>query len=235
MAESNNILSLENVKKSFAKQKVIEDVTLHITEGDIAIVLGANGAGKSTLMKLAVGLFKADKGKVSLKNSDRKFFSKYATYLGHESMLYQDLTVYENIELMRKLRNLKIDTKAALKEWLLEDFSGKKISELSRGMKYRTALCNAFLHDPIYVFLDEPTSALDQGSLEILSDKIKTAVNKKKGMAFIVTHDIERLAHVANRFLVLDQGKIAYDSATLNEDLMTVKNKAVDFYHRTNR
>jgi ABC-type multidrug transport system ATPase subunit len=235
MPQASPLLSLENLNKSFLNHSVINGITLNISEGDIAIILGANGAGKTTLIKLAVGLSRPDKGSVKLSDGAKGVFSKNATYLGHESMLYQDLTVSENIELMLKLRKAGKDLKAALKEWEIEQYAGKKVSELSRGMRYRAALCKAFLHDPIYIFLDEPSSALDQNSLELLSAKIKVAVNKRKGFAFIVTHDIERLSQIANRFVVLDQGKVAFDSDTLKEDLMNVRNKAVDFYHRTNR
>ncbi len=234
-SQTDSILNIYNIKKSFSKQKVIDDVTLSFTEGDIAIVLGANGAGKSTLMKVIVGLFRADHGKVEFNDKSPDFFSKKAVYLGHESMLYQELTVRENIELMRKLRKVTKITSEFLKEWQIEEYADKKVSELSRGMRYRTALCNSFLHEPLYVFLDEPTSALDQGSLEILSKKIKYTVNKKKGFAVVITHDVERLSNIANRFLVLDQGKIIYDSIQTNEELGTAKTKSIDFYHKANR
>lgn len=234
-ARPETVLNIESVEKSYLSQKVIDGISLTFTQGDIAIILGANGAGKSTLMKMIVGISRPDKGKTAFADKSKDFFSKNAAYLGHESMLYQELTVFENIEFMRKLRKVSRNTTEFLKEWQLETFSSKKISELSRGMRYRTALCNSFIHEPLYVFLDEPTSALDQGSLEILSAKIKYTVNKKKGFALVVTHDVERLAHIANRFLVLDQGKIAYDSAAENEDLNTAKSKSINYYHKTNR
>ena len=234
MTSDSGGFEIDSVSKRYGKIRVLKDVSFKISASNIVLLLGANGAGKSTLLKICASLLRPDGGTTKYQGNVNHNFCVFGAYLGHQSMLYQELTVKENLAFMSKIRALNLNIAELLREWNLTAQENNKISELSRGLQFRTALCASLMHQPRVIFLDEPTSSLDQNSFNKLITKITTMVKDKNGLALIATHDIERLLPAADRIIVLKEGKLTFDSDSVDADLEEKKNQATDYYHRIN-
>lgn len=219
-------VSVRGVKKSFGKTAVLRGVDLDIQAGQRILLLGSNGAGKSTLLRLLAGLSRADSGAVS-----RRLVKDPVGYVGHQLLLYRNLTVGENLRFLCGVVGREpavVD--AMIARWNLQDVASKSIGQLSRGQQFRVAVCRAFLAEPRYLFLDEPTSAFDDRSVELLLDEVERCVGgERRGVAVIASHDIARVSSRVDRVVVLHGGALLADSANSSIDA------AVDTYREINR
>lgn len=183
----------EKIYFSYGKEKILKGLNLNAKKGDVLIIKGPNGCGKSTLLKILAGVFTIDSGKVKYivnESEVNSFESKY--YIGFcsiEQNLYEELTIYENLEFFLKLRNIKGKEKIEdyLKKANLYDKRDKYFKNLSSGMKQRVKILSAFLHNPIFLLLDEPSSNLDENGIELLSTIISE--QKQKGICILATND----------------------------------------------
>ena len=210
--DAAHLLRFTNVAKRFGAQVALRSVDCSFSAGEIVLLLGANGAGKSTLLKLGAGLLRADAGSIE-KSVERP------GYVGHDPMLYAELTVEENLNFFSALYPNESHPSHLLSAWGLASQRNKKISELSRGMQLRTSLVRTLLSDPALLLLDEPTSALDDEGVELLSSTIRACANieGRAGTVIIATHDVERLRRIATRIVLLTQGKVEKDSKSCEE------------------
>lgn len=205
-------LQLRSLSKSFSGQCALDRVSFGFNEGSFNLVLGANGSGKSTLLKLLAGLLRPTEGKVEYAGEKGIPLSRIG-YQGHQLFLYSHLTVLENMSLYRDIFRAKIDLKGWLRSWGLHEFSGRRICDLSKGLQYRASLGRAMINEPDFLIMDEPSSSLDQTATDLLLRNISELKAKKERLTVIVaTHDLSRLKQHADRVVVLDQGKSAFDS-----------------------
>ena len=151
------MVSIEHINKSFGSQRVLQDVSLEIPDGQVLGLLGPNGAGKSTLMKILIGLWRADSGQVNVPDS--------IGYLPENNPLYEEMYVAEYLQFMAGLTaNASANANAinALIERVgLTPERHKHIRELSKGYRQRVGLAQALLGNPKLLILDEPTTGLD--------------------------------------------------------------------------
>jgi ABC-type multidrug transport system ATPase subunit len=163
------------------------------------VVTGPNGSGKSTLLRLCVGLAAPSGGELEV-SVDRGRIG----YLGHEPLLYRELTALENLDLYGRL--YRVPERRERIGMLLERFAlwearHARASSFSRGMLQRLALCRAFLHAPTLLVLDEPYDGLDEAGVSLLDREL---ADRRRGSAFVVaTHEPERLATHATARLSL--------------------------------
>lgn len=223
------IIKITSLRKSYAGQIAVDGLSLDLAPGSMNILLGANGAGKSTALRLVCGLLKKDQGEITFANGAEDF-RKTLGFLGHENMLYQALTVGENLEFYSRLRRLSTDIKHSLELWNLTSHRDKRIHELSKGLKQRAAMACALVHAPRYIFLDEPTANLDDASATILLGELRRLIETSSGFALIATHDLERFYGTADRVLVMQSGRVVCDSERDGQD----KETAVQYYRRVN-
>ncbi|MBX7142891.1 MAG: heme ABC exporter ATP-binding protein CcmA [Oligoflexia bacterium] len=229
MPDGKVALHFEEIAKAFSRQKVLNGVNLSLQGGEIVLLLGANGSGKSTLLRIAADLLRPDSGRRKVLLGERNATAQEVGYLGHNSMLYADLSVYENLAFFSQLSGGLAE--ALIDAWALQDIRNSLARDLSKGQLARLSLARAFLPAPSIVFLDEPTSALDERGVQILLREIGK-VRELGGLVLIATHDIARLAAYAQRVLVLQQGKMACEEAL---GLGGSSAKALPFYHSINR
>jgi ABC-type multidrug transport system ATPase subunit len=194
------------IEKRFGAHLVVRDVTLACHPGEIVLLLGANGAGKSTLLRILAGLVRADRGGVRLAPGVKVGFS------GHHTGLYSKLSVLANLRLYAELAGVE---QGALQEilrlWQLDQVQHKEISEVSRGAQSKASLIRALMNQPEVLLLDEPSSNLDDRSTELLLKEV--SLRAEAGSAVLLaTHDLARIASVANRVVVMEQGNIVADS-----------------------
>ena len=206
------MVRLENICKSFGKQKVLRDVSLAIGEGEIVGLLGPNGAGKSTLMKIVIGLWQADSGQVTA--------PRRIGYLPERNPLYEEMYVREYLQIMARMTE---DGKGR-KQGVASRFVGveeliarvgltaeahKKIGHLSKGYRQRVGLAQALLGEPEMLILDEPTTGLDPNQLVEIRDLIRT--EGKQRTIILSTHILQEVQEVCSRVVILDHGEVKID------------------------
>jgi heme exporter protein A len=184
------------VTKRYGDRRVLRGVDVDLVADDFLLVTGPNGSGKTTLLRLLAGLAAPTGGDLTL--PERKTIG----YLGHEPLVYRELTPLENLTLFGRL--YRVPERAERSGMLLERFGlwdvrHDRVSTFSRGMQQRLGLCRVLLHDPTLLVLDEPSNALDEAGLELLDD-----VLGEPGRAHVVaTHDPVRFERHATTRLVL--------------------------------
>ena len=197
-----NLLTAENISKSFNSDKVLFDnISLGINEGDKIGLIGINGTGKSTLLKILAGEEEADSGKLTKGNAVR------IAYLPQNPEFDDNESVISEVIKGKKAKNEFWDTegeaRSLLAKFEIEDVEAK-VGTLSGGQKKRAALVRTLLDDAEILILDEPTNHLDTAMSEWFEDYLK----KMKQALFIITHDRYFLDQVTNRIAELTHGKL---------------------------
>ena len=220
---SEDIVVIQDLNKSFGSTDVLKGMTLSLKKGENLVILGKSGTGKSVLIKCIVRLLNADSGSIKvlgeevteLKNTEMNEVRKKIGFLFQGGALYDSMTVRENLEfpLKRMFKNLSKKEvtekiKVALENVGLPDAIDKMPSELSGGMKKRISLARTIIVDPEIMLYDEPTTGLDPVSSHEISLLINDVQQKYKTSSIIITHDIECAKTVANRIIMLKEGKV---------------------------
>jgi len=221
---SNVVIKMEHLKKSFGNNHVLRDINLVINKGENLAILGQSGTGKSVLIKCIVGLVEIDDGKLliygknisELKERELIETQKKVGFLFQSGALYDSMTVRENLEfpLRKQLHSIsKEELESIVKEALhdvgLDEAIDKTPSELSGGMRKRLGLARTLILKPEIMLYDEPTTGLDPITSKEISNLILEVQKKHNTTSVIITHDIECTRLTANRIIVLKDGVCA--------------------------
>jgi len=209
-------IKLENVNKFYGSQQVLNQVSFEIGEGEIVGLLGPNGAGKSTLMKIMTGYKKADSGLVQVLgldvNRQALAVKKRIGYLPENNPLYLDMYVREYLSFVASIFDLaKERINEVIVQTGLTPEAHKKIGQLSKGYRQRVGLAAALIHNPDILILDEPTTGLDPNQLVDIRRLIKTLGQDKT--IILSTHIMQEVEQMADRVLIINQGKIRADAS----------------------
>jgi heme exporter protein A len=193
------VIRARGLEKRFGRKRVLHGVDLDVGHDDVLLVTGPNGSGKTTLLRLCAGLGLPTRGTLDI-DVDRARLG----YLGHESLLYRELTALENLDLYGRLYRVPERRERIgmlLERFGLWDARGDLVGSYSRGMTQRLALCRVLLHDPDVVVLDEPYTALDAEGADLLDRELDAL---RPGRALVVsTHDPARVERLATARLAL--------------------------------
>lgn len=209
------MLEVRGLSREFGRRKALEGIDLTVAPGEFLALLGPNGAGKTTLLKVVATLLAPSAGSVSVEGFDvvdePEEVRRRIGCLFHETMLYEDLTIAENLRFFGRLYEARL-TDGRLDHLLgavgLLHRKADPVSTLSRGMKQRVALARAMLNGPRLFLMDEPFTGLDEAAGENLKSFLRT-FTASSGSVLLATHD-PRLAHeIAGRMLVLVRGEVA--------------------------
>ena len=195
------MIVIEHISKSFGTQQVLKDIRIEIPAGQVLGLLGPNGAGKSTLMKILIGLWKADSGKVQVPSR--------IGYLPENNPLYDEMYVTEYLQFMAGLTNAKEDISALVNRVGLRPEQHKHIRELSKGYRQRVGLAQALLGDPELLILDEPTTGLDPNQLVDIRSLIRDL--GKERTVILSTHIMQEVREMCDRVVILDHGAVKAD------------------------
>jgi ABC-type multidrug transport system ATPase subunit len=193
------VIRAQGLEKRYGRKRVLHGVDLSVARDELLLVTGPNGSGKTTLLRLCAGLALPSRGTLEF-DVDRSQLG----YLGHESLLYRELSALENLDLYGRL--YRVPERRERIGMLLERFGlwevrAERVGAYSRGMTQRLALCRVLLHDPALVVLDEPYTALDEEGAELLDRELAALV---EGRALLVsTHDPARVEPLATGRLAL--------------------------------
>ena len=214
--EAAAAVSLRGLWRAFGDRAVLRDVTIALPAGATLAVLGPNGAGKTTLLRVLATLLRPTSGEVSVLGCalprDAWRARGRIGFLGHEPLLYRDLTGTENLRFSARLHGLAGDGGARIAELLERVRMSRRADELVRnlsaGMVQRLAVCRALLHEPELLLLDEPRSHLDPDAAALVEPLLGPAPGRAR---VLVTHDVD--AGLAEADLVLAfraGGSVAY-------------------------
>jgi heme ABC exporter ATP-binding subunit CcmA len=188
------VIRARGLAKRYGAKRIFDGLDLEVERGAFVVVTGPNGSGKTTLMRLVAGLVAPSGGELEV-NAEREELG----FLGHEALVYRELTAMENLQLYARL--YRVPEARERIGMLLERFDlwesrNERAGAYSRGMLQRLALCRTFLHDPTLLLLDEPYSALDAEGAELLDRELDA---RRAGATFLVaTHDPVRLEPFAS-------------------------------------
>lgn len=250
------MLILQNISKTFNpgtvnQKKALSNVSLELTDGDFATIVGSNGAGKSTLFNAVTGAFFVDEGRIYLDGENITYKPEHlrSRDIGH---LFQDpqlgtaphMTIEENLTLayMRAggkrysgLSRISSKEKKDFRERLsqldmgLEDRMKQPVGLLSGGQRQALTLLMATLVTPKILLLDEHTAALDPASAEKVLTLTKKIISERKLTCLMVTHNMHQALELGNRTLMMDNGSIVLDVSGDERSKMTVDDLLTEF------
>ena len=219
------MIEVKNLYKSFDEKGVLSDINFSLQRGQAVTIVGKSGAGKSVLLKCLIGLLKPDEGTIYVDNKliNSMSFSQLQEIRASIGMVFQfgalfdSLTVRDNISLaLRKLTKLSEDeiqerVISSLESVDMANTEDLMPAELSGGMKKRVGIARAIAIKPAYLFYDEPTTGLDPVMTDSINKLIRKLQNTENVTSVIITHEMLTVYDVANRVLLLHNGKIQFD------------------------
>jgi len=193
------VLTAHRLGKRYGERRVLRGIDLALPRGGFLVVTGPNGSGKTTLLRICAGLTQPTEGTI-----ERTAVRAQVGYLGHEPLVYRELTALENLELYGRLYRVaerRERTGMLLERFGLWDVRHDRVASYSRGMTQRLALCRVLLHEPELLVLDEPYSALDEAGAELLD--VQLAELRGERTFVLTTHDPARVESLASGALAL--------------------------------
>ncbi len=221
------MIEVKNLYKSYGKKGVLSDISLSVSHGQSLAVVGKSGAGKSVLLRCLIGLVKPDNGTIYVDNKliNTMNFSQLQKIRSSIGMVFQfgalfdSMTVEENISLalqkLTKLNENEIQQRVhnSLEEVDMAGTENLMPAELSGGMKKRVGIARAIAIKPAYLFYDEPTTGLDPVMTDSINRLIRKFQDTGEVTSVIITHEMRTVYDVADRVLLLHEGRIQYDGS----------------------
>jgi len=207
-----NILTLENVRKTYDKHVAVDNVSFNMPKGCVFGMLGPNGAGKTSLIRIITTITRADSGVVLFNGEplNNNHPSKIG-YMPEERGLYKKMKVGDHLLYLARLKGLsKSEANFEIKSWFekfgIEDWWDKKVEELSKGMQQKIQFISTIVHKPGLLILDEPFSGLDPINTNLIKDEIDELHNNGTSIIFS-THRMEQVEEVCEFIVLINQGK----------------------------
>lgn len=212
------ILGAENILKKYKNRVVVQDVSIHVKQGEIVGLLGPNGAGKTTSFYMIVGMIKPNGGRIYLDDLDITTEPMYRRaqlgigYLAQEASIFRKLSVEKNIKAVLELTKLTRGEQNSKLESLLDEFGLQRIrynvgDSLSGGERRRTEIARALATDPKFILLDEPFAGVDPIAVEDIQNVVSSL--KKKNIGILITdHNVHETLSITDRAYLLFEGKI---------------------------
>jgi heme exporter protein A len=208
-------IRFENIDKRYGGLYALRRVSLEISAGECVALAGRNGSGKTTFLRIAARLSRPSSGKVSFLNGkEEKSGTPAAGFVGHATMVYDELTAEENLLLFARLQGIPEPgprAEALLREVGLEDRRDSLVRTFSRGMRQRVAIARALLNEPAVVLLDEPTTGLDPQGASWFAQALRRL--RDSGRTILMSlHGESEVSTLATRAIRLDAGAVVADT-----------------------
>jgi heme exporter protein A len=220
------MIALRNLTKAFGSKVALRGVNLTVMPGESLVIFGPNGAGKSTMIRILCALSRPTSGTVHIGGLDLRTHAdgirKHLGVVSHAPLLYDSLTAEENLRFFGRLYGMSAPDEriaAMLERVGLHSRRKDLVRNYSRGMVQRLAIARALLHDPEILLLDEPDTGLDPQAAEMLHRLLaelseRTTDDERRRTIVTVTHHLERGLTVADRVVILANGRVAHEAMT---------------------
>jgi len=212
-----SILEVRHLKKYYATQKAVDDISFSLEQGSIFGLLGPNGAGKTTLLRMVTGIFFPDSGDILFegKKFDPNNDVLRIGYMPEERGLYKKMKIGEQAVYLARLKGLgRQEAVKKVKDWFIkfgmESWWNKKVEDLSKGMSQKLQFVTTVLHEPKLIILDEPFSGLDPVNTNLIKDEIY-ALAKKGSSIIFSTHRMEQVEEICDHIILVNKGKKILD------------------------
>jgi lipopolysaccharide export system ATP-binding protein len=215
---SATALTASNLQKTYGKRRVVDDVTLHVEQGEVVGLLGANGAGKTTTFYMIIGLERPDRGTIRLAERDITKLPMYLRarlglgYLPQEPSVFRKMTAAQNILAVLETMGLRRRERFKRLEELLEEFGIAHVRNtrgdaLSGGERRRTEIARALATEPQYILLDEPFAGIDPKAIDDIQSVILYL--RDRGIGILITdHNVRETLGVTDRAYIMSEGRI---------------------------
>ena len=228
---SPGVIEVRGLAKSFGEHHALRGIDLRVSRGEHLVIFGPNGAGKTTLVKILSTLVKPSAGSVRLDGIDIRDKPAQVRHrislVSHQTFLYDDLTVYENLKFYGKMYDVpNLETRIReVVSWVQLDYRRHdRAGTLSHGLRQRVSIARAVLHNPSILFLDEPEVGLDPHASTMIRD-ILGSINSGSRTVVMTTHNLEQGLELGDSVVILDRGKIVYQA--FRDDIDTLNFRQV--------
>jgi len=209
-----DIIRTENLSKHYGDVRAVSEISLNVRKGEIYGFLGLNGAGKTTTIRMLLGMIRPTSGYAYI-NGDRVFADNTELWKNIGSLVeipysYPNLTVRENLEIIRRLRFIsdKTATAKVIDKLQLGSYANRKAKNLSLGNAQRLGLAKALIHDPEILILDEPTNGLDPAGIHEIREMLSDLASNQGVTIFISSHILGEISRFATRIGIIHEGKL---------------------------
>lgn len=210
-------------KREYETKHAVQDINFSIGKGEIVGLLGPNGAGKSTTIKMLTGILQKSSGDVEVLGMNpftqrKKYVQHIGVLFGQKSQLWIDLPALDSFGLSQKLYDIPYDEFIKRRDELIqklkiEEEVKRPVRNLSLGERMKCEFVMAVLHRPKILFLDEPTIGLDMFAKETIREFVRYINKKFETTIILTTHDMDDIAHLAERVIVITNGSIVFDDS----------------------
>lgn len=218
----NNLLEVKNLKKYYATQKAVDDISFTVEKGCIFGLLGPNGAGKTTLLRMITGIFYPDEGEIIFdgKPFDARKDVAQIGYMPEERGLYKKMKIGEQALYLAQLKGLgRAEAMEKIKTWFvrleMQNWWNKKVEDLSKGMSQKLQFVTTVLHQPKLIILDEPFSGLDPVNSNIIKEEIYNLAQNGSTIIFS-THRMEQVEEICDHIVLVNKGSKILDGTVQN-------------------
>lgn len=216
----DEVIKTENLVKYYGKTHAVDDISINVKKGEIYGFLGLNGAGKTTVIRMLLGMIKPTSGKVYLHDTLIKqginSIWEHVGYLVETPYSYPDLTVKENLEVIRKLRGIpeRSTVPQIIDNLRLGQYQNVHAKNLSLGNAQRLGIAKALIHEPKILILDEPANGLDPAGIVEIRELLRELAYKKGVTIFISSHILGEISKFASRIGIIHYGKLVQELDT---------------------
>jgi ABC-2 type transport system ATP-binding protein len=214
------VIVTEELTKHYGKVRAVDGISLHVEKGEIYGFLGLNGAGKTTTIRCLLGMVRFTSGKAFLNgkkvNAGNQDVWNDVGYLVEIPYSYPDLTVWENLEMIRRLRFISDPgtVESVIERLQLGPYRDRKAKNLSQGNAQRLGIAKAIMHNPSILLLDEPANGLDPAGIVEIRELLCDLAFNKGVTVFISSHILGEISRFATRIGIIHEGKLVQESDT---------------------
>ncbi|AEH63360.1 ABC transporter ATP-binding protein [Zymomonas mobilis] len=246
MPQTQPLIRIRGLKKSFGDHAVLQGVDIDIDKGQSVVIIGQSGGGKSVLLKTILGLIEADAGSIEIEGQDIETMSQsqLASIRDHIGMLFQGGALFDSLPVWRNItfaitqghlrdpaKMQKLASEYLARVGLDDRILNLRSGELSGGMQKRVAIARAIAAKPEILLFDEPTAGLDPIRSDVIDDLTLSLVRDNGMTAITITHDMASVCKIADKIAFLHEGRIIWTGNT--QDLRTTDNPYVrQFFDR---
>jgi ABC-2 type transport system ATP-binding protein len=229
-----DVINTINLSKSYGKFDAVKNVTISVKKGEIYGFLGLNGAGKTTTIRMMLGMIKPTSGTVFLNGQkvepkNHNLFNNIG-YIVEIPYSYPELSVKENLEIMRKLRGISDNNSVSniINKLNLNSYENIKAKHLSMGNAQRLGIAKALLHNPQILILDEPSNGLDPSGIVEIRDLLHDLAKNHGVTIFISSHILGEISKLSSRIGIIHEGSLIQEETSAKLELLRQKNLTVN-------